>query len=148
MADGSTKDIEDVEIGDLVLGKDGVYNEVLAFERPMLGERELYSINGSAHFVTPAHPFLTTDGWKSINLDEIHRENTQLVDELTITELQLGDEMVRDDGSVVVVTSIAGEAKEDQQLYNFYLSGDGTYFVDGFLTHDEFHAGETLESIE
>jgi hypothetical protein len=148
MVDGSLRDIEAVQIGEFVLGQDDAHNEVLAFERPMLGGRELFSINNSAHFVTPAHPFLTTDGWKSIKMSAIHQENTVLVDELSITELAIGDEMIKADGTTEVVVSIEGSAAEDQQLYNFYLGGDGTYFVDGFLTHDEFNAGETVQDAD
>jgi len=148
MADGTKQNIEDVTVGALVLGQNGAHNEVLGLHQPMLGERSLYSINGSAHFVTPAHPFLTTEGWKSINMDEIHRENTVLVDELSITELQVGDEIIRDDGTTELITSIDGAQKEDQRLYNFFLSGDGTYFVDGLLTHDEFHSGETVNAAQ
>lgn len=146
MADGTLKNIEDVQVGEFVLGKDGAHNEVLALEQPMLGERALYSINDGPFFVTPAHPFYTTDGWKSINMDEIHRENTTLVGELAITELQVGDEIVRADGTTEVVESIVGRSEADQQLYNFYLSGNKTYFVDGYLTHDEFSADEPVEA--
>jgi hypothetical protein len=142
MADGSTKDIEDVEIGDTVLGKDGAHNEVLDFERPMLGNRQLFSINGGEYFVTPAHPFHTTDGWKSIDINELHRENTTLVDELAATSLQVGDEIIKADGSVELVLMIDGKDAEDQQLYNFRLSGDRTYFVNGLLTHTEFSSEE------
>jgi len=142
MADGSIKDIEDIEIGEFVLGNNGVANEVLDFERPQLGGRPLYSINGGPFFVTPAHPFLTTDGWKSISIDELHRENTTLVGELSATELRVGDSMIRDDGTIVLVESIEGKAAENQQLYNFRLSGDRTYFVNGYLTHTEFSKEE------
>jgi len=142
MADGTTKKIEDVEIGDFVLGKDGVHNEVLEFERPKLGGRELYSINGGPFFITPAHPLRTTEGWKSISMNEIHRENTALVAELDITALQIGDELLRDDGTTELIESIVGRSEADQTLYNFRLSGDRTYFVDGYLTHTEFSENE------
>ena len=139
MSDGTTKDIEAVAIGDMLLGENGISNKVLDFERPKLGNRELYSINGGPYFITPAHPLRTTDGWKSISISEIHRENTDLVDELDITELKIGDELMRADGSVEVVNSIRGKDDvDDTQLYNFILNGDHTYYVDGYLTHNEF----------
>lgn len=142
MADGTNKNIEDVQIGEYVLGKDGVHNEVLGFERPQLGSRPLYSINNGPFFVTPAHPLHTTEGWKSISMDEIYRENTPLVAELDITVLKIGDELVRYDGTTQMIESIVGRSENDQTLYNFRLSGDRTYFVDGFLTHTEFAEGE------
>ncbi len=143
MADGSKKDIEKVAIGEKLRGKDGVINTVLGFERPKLGGRKLYSINGGPYFITPAHPLRTTKGWKSINTEETMRENSELVKELHVKTLQVGDILVKENGTTEEVKSIKGSVgSPDTQLYNFVLSGDRTYYVNGILTHNEFSQNE------
>ena len=57
MADGSVKNIEDVLIGDILLGENGSHNKVLDFDRVPLAGRQLYSINGGRQFVTGDHQF-------------------------------------------------------------------------------------------
>ena len=59
MADGRLKKIEDIAVGDIVLGQDGAHNTVTGIERVSLGERLLYGFNGGTPFVTSEHPFMT-----------------------------------------------------------------------------------------
>ena len=66
MADGTFKNIEDIEVGDIVKGYEG-YNEVIKLDPTLVGERKLYSFNNNEHyFFTSEHPFMTEEGWKSI----------------------------------------------------------------------------------
>ncbi|HCY20841.1 TPA: hypothetical protein DIC40_03150 [Patescibacteria group bacterium] len=58
-ADGISKNIENIQIGDELLGQDDQINTVIAYDRPNLGERKLYSINNGPYFVTHEHPFMT-----------------------------------------------------------------------------------------
>src|SRR5262249_11371421 len=67
MADGSMKPIEQIRVGDPVLGPEGEVNRVIGIERPFLGTRKLYALNESGYFVTAEHPFMTGEGWKSID---------------------------------------------------------------------------------
>jgi hypothetical protein len=62
MADGTEKSIEEIQIGDLVVGADHQYYPVMFLDVEQLQDRHLYSINGSQPFVTSEHVFLTTDG--------------------------------------------------------------------------------------
>ena len=142
MSDGTSQSIENVKIGDYLLGKNGAINKVLDYERPRLGSRKLYSINDGPFFITAAHPLLTTTGWKSIDINSLYAESPALVDELKISALMVGDTLVTADGKSEVIYSIEGKSSADQQLFNFVLSGDRTYYVDGFLTHNEFSVDE------
>jgi hypothetical protein len=62
MADGTQKSIENIQIGDMVLGTDHQHYPVMFLDVEQLQDRPLYSINESTPFVTSEHVFLTTDG--------------------------------------------------------------------------------------
>jgi hypothetical protein len=131
MADGTKKNIQDVQIGDVLKGETS-NNTVLGFHRPNL-DGKVYSFNGGRYFVTEEHPFKTIDGWKSINPKKTATENIGI----TVTDLKVGDTLVTDHG-LVKLTSIEGKAEsKDTQLYNFKLTGDRTYYADGYLVHNK-----------
>ncbi|MBF0270213.1 MAG: hypothetical protein HQL44_16645 [Alphaproteobacteria bacterium] len=75
MSDGSVSPIEDVKPGDRLLGQNGEANDVVELKRPMLGKRSLFAFNGGGFFVTDSHPFMTEDGWKSIDPAATAREH-------------------------------------------------------------------------
>lgn len=62
MADGTQKPIENIQIGDLVLGMNNQHHQVIFLDVEQLNDRLLYSINGSKPFFTSEHVFLTNDG--------------------------------------------------------------------------------------
>ena len=142
MADGSTKSIENVKIGDQLLGKDGVVNTVLECVRPTLGNRTLVSFNNRAPFMTNDHPVLMKDGtWKSIDPDATNAEYPELSD-LNIGQLAVGDTVATSDGAGFKISSIEEHAdKEDLQLYNFSLDGNNTYVADNLVVHNKGCAG-------
>ena len=65
--------IEDVEVGEELVGKDGMINEVLELHRPTLGlmddiaphKQRMVSINGGGFDTSEDHMFMTTQGWKA-----------------------------------------------------------------------------------
>ncbi len=132
MADGSKKNIQDVKIGDMLMSKGG-NNKVLGFHQPKLGNQKLYSFNSGRYFVTAEHPFLTTDGWKSLDPEKTANEHLNI----NITALHVGDMLITDHGNVKL-NSINGKYESsDTQLYNFILDGDHTYYADGYLVHNK-----------
>ena len=132
MADGSTKNIEEVKIGDKIRGNSGI-NTVLGFHRPIL-EGDLYSFNGGDYFVNDDHPFMTTDGWKSLN-----PAKTALIHglDLNTTLLKEGDIMITDKGEIKLEKISRKSVLGSTQLYNFNLDGDHTYYADGYLVHNK-----------
>lgn len=62
MADGTQKSIENIQIGDLVLGINDQCHHVIFLDTELLNHRLLYSINGSQPFFTSEHVFLTNNG--------------------------------------------------------------------------------------
>ena len=133
MADGSTKPIEQVQVGELVRCHHGRANRVLGVTRPALGKRHLYALNGGGHFVTASQPILTADGLKSIDPAATAAE----VPGLQVGQLTIGDRLLRvaraaGDGvephELVAVRSLAGRpADPTTSLYNLQVDGDGTY---------------------
>jgi hypothetical protein len=151
LAGGGEKRIEEVRVGDLVLGRDGAVNTVTGIERPRLGGRLLYGFNGGRAFVTAEHPFWTAEGWKAIDPAATARENPRL----RVGALAVGDRIaavealaarsgvvpvsyaparVRD----IAIDAIAAvRADPDTVVYNLLLDGDHTYFADGYLVHNK-----------
>jgi hypothetical protein len=141
MADGSDKQIEQVKIGDIVIGMDGAHNTVTGIEVPPLGERKLYAFNGGNFFVTEEHPFrLTSNRWASIQPESTLHEQPQFeVDNGKLKSLEIGDEIVMQNGKTMVIKTIESRGRNTQTMpvYNLLLDGNDTYFADGFLVHNK-----------
>ncbi len=90
MADGTTRPIETIEVGDMVLGRYGGANRVVVLDRPLLGPRMLYSFNEGRYFVTSEHRFMTEDGWKAVDPAATAAENPALV----VGRLAAGDRLL------------------------------------------------------
>ena len=140
LSDGSRKFIQDVKVGDELLGKDNELNEILDLHRPKLGLKDdilpqplrMTSINGGGYDASEDHMFMTTDGWKTPTPEvcKILHENVLEQEGVeNIQALQVGDNLVTSNG-IVEITSI--DIKSDDptlQLYNFMLTGNRTYHV-------------------
>ena len=143
MSDGTVKPIEDVVIGDQLIGKDGAINTVLEYIRPVLGSRSLISFNGGVPFITDDHPVLMADGsWKSVDPAATLSKYAKLTDR-NITQLTVGDVVATADGTGFAITSIEyHSASADLQLYNFSLDGNHTYVANNLVVHNKcFVAG-------
>jgi hypothetical protein len=153
MADGTEKNIEDVVIGDRVVGEYGIVNQVTGLKRPTLQGRKLYALNGGPPFVTSEHPFLTAEGWKSISPSATHAET----DSIVAARLLPGDEVVfegaisspiPEGGMSRAVNLLPGQgftplqsitahaADPDTVVYNLTLDGNHTYYAGGYLVHN------------
>ena len=154
MVDGTSKAIDQVEIGDAVFGEHGTINLVREIERPLLGRRLLYSLNESEFFVTAEHPFMTESGWKSIDPAATAIENAAL----NVDRLKVGDRLrslsavlvpvmaggwASDGPAEIRLESVAlrsiAERRDDPStpLYNLLLDGDPTYFANDLLVHNK-----------
>jgi len=138
MVDKAEKNIEDVEVGEFVLGQDNKINEVIIAHRPMLDDKKLFAINDNNPFVTAEHPFMTTTGWKSISSEIFKIGNPELYEELSVSDLKSMDVLIRIDGTETV-NFIEPFNAPQQQLYNFELDGNNTYYANGYLVHNKPH---------
>jgi hypothetical protein len=136
MADGTKKKIEDVEIGEKLLGQDGAINTVLEFDHPALDGRDFIGINGNGPFMTPEHPLFTKNGWRSYSAETFAYQFPEM-GFLDVKDLQVGDEILMEDGSWMLVESLEVFSDEPEQtVYNFILDGNNTYFANGLLAHN------------
>jgi len=151
MADGSLRRIEDVKIGEYVKGAYGEANKVLAYDRPLLGNRLMFVINGE-HRTTDEHSHMRADrsfgpislrAWQSdtgtthpVIVDECGTVEQWLLpgveDMSTISQLQVGEELWTTHGSKKLETITSEKLPTETQLYNLVLDGSHTYFVDGY----------------
>lgn len=142
MADGSFKRVEDIQLGDYLLGKDGAHNKVIEFLRPTLGDTgaSLMAFNGGVPFMTSDHPvYIKGEGWKSFD-----PEMTQRKYSMPVTKYAVGDIIETPDGVGFEIKSIEEHCDEDQDqiIYNFRLDGNHTYIADGLVVHNKcFIAG-------
>lgn len=148
MADGRIKPIEMILPGERVRGRFGEGNLVLGLDRPQLGRRPLYRLNGH-HYTTDDHPYWTDKGpvaadpstmgadwghYHSVIVAGGRRErwmNVGLTRDVHL--LRIGQRLVRPAGYDVCHNIEKLDAPPTTQLYNLVLDGSHTYFVDGYL---------------
>jgi len=134
LADLSTKPIAEIQVGDSVLGNNGMVNEVIALRIHEQRERIIYSINDLK--TTEAHPLLTEAGWKAIDGEKAMLKHP----EMEISDLSIGDKLVHIDLSSnrysETVTSITQQTM-DVAVYNLDVSGNDTYVVDEVVVHNK-----------
>jgi hypothetical protein len=158
MADGTSRAIEFVAVGDLVLGPQGRINRVIDVLYPLLGNRLLYALNDSDFFVTAEHPIMTETGWKSID----PRATADEIPALAVGRLAVGDRLsvLAAVGAPVALPIGAGSRWSDDyfevqldstrlsslvgrpgdpatHLYNLMLDGDHAYFANELLVHNK-----------
>ena len=138
MADGFSKNIEDVVVGDRVVGKDGSINTVQELIRPKLGDRKLIGFNGGTCFLTNDHPvWVENKQWCSFD-----PELSQARYSIAVNKYQIGDILSGPDQTSTVITSIEEHADSaDLQVYNFSLDGNNTYIANNIVVHNKGRTG-------
>ena len=149
MADGTAKAIEDVIVGDSVIGAFGETNPVLALQRVYLGNSRMYKINGehstSDHhphvsvdrrFYTPVpgtvdnevygktFPVIGADGPVMLKLHGLKKGRVQT--------LEVGAQLKTIDGSREVLTLEPYDLPFETPLFNLVVGGSHTYHADGY----------------
>ena len=150
LADGSTKPIEEVGVGDLVVGAFGEVNVVLALHRPLLGSHLMCRINHE-HSTTNHHPHVGADkrfycGNPALVLEGTYgKEHPVLLQDgvagtmflhglapSRIRPLFVGVELKTIEGSCLVTSAETYSLPPETQLYNLVVGGSHTYHVDGY----------------
>lgn len=136
MADGTSKNIEDVVKGDRVLSYDEkkdklVYRTVKVSK--CTGKKEVYSfttVSGKKFHCTAEHPVYTRSGWMAA-----HEANS-----IATTETKSGEYFFE---------SIIGcKIKTTELVYNLEVNDTHTYIADGFIVHNcDFLRPKDLNSI-
>ena len=150
MADGSTKAIEDVRVGDLVLGAFGEHNQVLALHRPLLGNNTMTNINND-HHTSSHHPHVSPDKQfyavkPAVVMSDTYGKSHEVLDENMVPyqrflaglkqgrvqQMEIGVQLKTVDGSREITFLETYEMAPETQLYNLVVSGSHTYHVDGY----------------
>lgn len=150
MADGTTKAIEDVRVGDMVLGAFGENNQVLALHRPLLGNNTMTNINNN-HHTSSHHPHISVDkkfyavkpatvmsntyGKSHTVLDENMEPYERFLAGLKagrVEQMELGVTLKTVDGPCEITFLDTYEMAPETQLYNLVVGGSHTYCVDGY----------------
>jgi len=136
LADGTVKNIEDIEVGDKVLSYDEKKGKLVA--KPVLvvkctGKKEVFSfttVSGKKIHCTAEHPVLTRSGWMPA-----HEANS-----IATTETRSGEYFFE---------SIIGcKLKGIEPVYNLEVKDTHTYVADGFIVHNcDFLRPKDLNSI-
>ena len=131
LADGSTKTMEELKVGDVVKGHTG-NNTVKAI--PVLKTSQtFYGFNGRPAMVTGGHPFWTAQGWKAIDPSLTPTEHHNV----KTTKLEVGDVLTLDDGHTFTIRSIAPYQLGERDIYNPAVDGDHTYYAGHMLVHNK-----------
>jgi hypothetical protein len=151
MGNGRDKPIAEVAIGDVVRGRRGDLNPVLALDRPKLGARPLYLINGEFHN-TADHLMLGKPRWGVLSKDaylanDYRREIEVIVDRdgrrerrlyggidpRGVGELGLGDALAFGDLGYRRIDTLYEDWSfpASQELYALVLGGSRTMQVAG-----------------
>lgn len=150
MADGVSRPVEEVRAGDYVLGMTGRANRVIGTRAPVLGSRSLYSFNGGTPFVTASHPFLTEEGWKSLD----PAATARFMPDQAVGQLRAGDriralagvlvaagpaavEDVAIESTLIERIDASGETDPRTPIYTLVLDGDHTYFANDLIVHNK-----------
>lgn len=130
MADGSKKNIEDVTSYDSLMTSDGPQEVMKRYVIPYKGK--LYAFNNSRnYFVTPTHPFMTTEGWKSLDPEGTQRESPGI----QVSKLEIGDNLVLHGDRYMTLTSL-DSVSTSTTVYNFGVNGTHDFYADDYLVHN------------
>ncbi|MEA2054152.1 MAG: PKD domain-containing protein [Candidatus Thermoplasmatota archaeon] len=132
MADGSHKNIKQVEVGDMVKSFDNgsiVIGEVT----------EVYSHNPSE---MPEYYMVINDKLR-VTPNHIIYVNNEWIPARNITE---GDELLGEHDETVIVTSVE-RVQEQAPTYNLEIQSYHTFFADGILVHNAKAPAEPIEPI-
>ncbi len=149
LANGDTKNIEDIVVGDEVLGWDGnsIESSVVSAidHRHTVGghgdacktlgdEPSLYTINDTGIEFTPEHPFLTKDGWKSL-VPNPNDEPYKSIQEPKV--LSVGDSILRDGNWEEINTIGIVRSDSEERVYNITVEKLHSYIANGIVVHNK-----------
>ena len=134
MSDYTHKFVQEIEVGDIVIGASGKSNLVEEVYDIAEDLRPMAVVNGLV--LTDYHPILTSDGWKAVNAVTSSKHHP----DLDITELQVGDTLIKmtmagEADSEVVVNINKFESSD--KVYNFKVNNDNTYTANNIVVHNK-----------
>ncbi len=150
MADGSKKNVEDVELGDIVMSYNP-YSKVFEGKEILHTLNELHSGNpddltvritwtdGTVNHCTDSNPFwVPGKDWCAYNPSKTIEKHG-----IRCNQLAVGDPCVKGDGTEVEVESIE-VITEETLTYSLRVKQWATFIANGIVAHNKCFAGQTL----
>jgi hypothetical protein len=150
MADGTTKAIDEIRVGDMVMGAFGEHNSVIALHRPLLGNNTMTNINND-HHTSSHHPHISVDKKfyavkPATVMSDTYGKSHEVLDENMVPYQRflagLNAGRVEQMETGLILKTVEGpreitfldtyEMAPETQLYNLVISGSHTYCVDGY----------------
>ena len=150
IADGTTKNIEDIQVGDIVIGAFGEHNPVIALQHVLVGNSKLYKINDE-HITTDHHPHISADKkFFTIDIKTIEnkvygtdmpviyadgKSGVRHLDGLMkgrVQKLALGLKLKTIDGDRELTKLEEVPMDYNTKLYNLVTGGSHPYHADGY----------------
>jgi len=139
MFDYTTKNIEDVKIGDIVI----TYNEetklqepgeVTNIASPVKNNIVEYKLSNDVIIKsTTCHPYWVVDkGWSSFNT-----ELTKKLYDFDVEQIEESDILLTIDNEEVIVDKITELITKEVTTYNLEILGNHTYYANGILVHNK-----------
>ncbi len=137
MADGKTKNIEDIQVGDIVksLNEDtGEYIDQKVIKTITKHNSDdlvyVHLSNGLRIGMRAYHPLLTTEGYKSLR-PEIAKKDVK-----DVMLLEVGDTLVGYEENVTIISIEEREPIANYDTYNLSIEGYHNYIVEGVVAHN------------
>lgn len=149
LSNGDVKSIEDIIVGDSVLGWDGesIQSSIVTATdhrhtvdshadacKSLGDEPSLYTINDTKIEFTPEHPFLTKEGWKSLVPDP---NQEPYVSEQEPKVLKVGDEINKDGEWIKIEDIRIVRSDKDERVYNITVDELHSYIANGIIVHNK-----------
>lgn len=149
MSDYTTKNIEDVKIGDFVITyneetKEQEPGEVTDFVSPMKSNIVEYKLSNDVIIKsTTCHPYwVVNKGWSSFNpllTKKLYDFNAEQIEE--------NDTLLTIDNKEVIVDKITELITKKVMTYNLQILGNHTYYANSVLVHNKTEIGITQQSL-
>ena len=132
LANGDKKTIENLKVGDVLLGSQKSRNTVVHLQIMRKQNRKIYAFNNGRSFVTGDHPFMTTKGWEALDPPLAQKQHQGL----KVGKLQVNDRLIILNNESIQIKKISSKVFKDAIVYSPQLDGNHTYYADGFLVHN------------
>ena len=142
MGNYKVKNIEDVQINDIIMAYDEVNDEFVSkrvtesyshHNTPQMVK--LTFANNTTIELTPGHPLYSTKGWKSLDIKNSLLEHTTVA-----TLLKIGDIIINIDGSSMLTNIEYLETENNYTSYNLEVEDCHTFLANGFVAHNAIKA--------
>ena len=139
MSDGTTKNIEDVKVGDMVMSYNTVTHEfepkkVLRTITKHHSDDLVYVnlSNGKRIGMRAYHPLLTTEGYKSLRPEFAQTK----IEAGKIEKLQVGDTLIGYEANVTITSIEQRNPIKNYDTYNLEVEDNHNYIVNGVVAHN------------